>query len=104
MLINCKYRASKTVNKRNEEEVLPPPIKVQDVKTARQLASDITQTGAKLYDLMENEATERQERSRALRFLDLAATTAEGSKEQQYIERKIREIIENTKQSVEDMR
>lgn len=92
------------MTKRNEEEVAPPPIKVQDVKAARQLASEITQTGAKLYDLMENEATERQERARALRFLDLAATTAEGSKEQQLIERKIREIIENTKQSVEDMR
>jgi clusterin-associated protein 1 len=97
---------------------------VQDVKVARQLASEITQSGAKLYDLMENETTERQERSRALRFLDQAATTAgsftfwfpllisliaspvllEGSKEQQFVERKIREIIENTKQAVEDMR
>lgn len=53
---------------------------------------------------MENEPTERQERARALRFLDQAATAAEGSKEQAYVERKIREIIENTKQSVEDMR
>jgi hypothetical protein len=55
---------------------LPPPIKVQDVKLARTLASEITQSGAKLYDLMENEANERMERARALRFLDQAATTA----------------------------
>ncbi len=53
---------------------------------------------------MENEVADRQERSRALRFLDNAATAAEGSKEQQYIERKIRELIDNTKQSVEDQR
>jgi hypothetical protein len=59
-----------------EDEKLPAPIKVQDVKVARQLASDITQSGAKLYDLLENESTERLERGRALRFLDQAATTA----------------------------
>lgn len=46
------------------------------MKVARQLASEITQSGAKLYDLLENEATERQERARALRFLDQAATSA----------------------------
>ena len=55
---------------------MPPPIKMQEVKTARQLASDITQSGARLYDLMENEATERVERARALRFLDQAASTS----------------------------
>lgn len=58
------------------EEPMPPSIKVQDIRTARTLASEITQTGAKLYDLLENEANERIERGRSLRFLDQAATTA----------------------------
>jgi hypothetical protein len=49
---------------------------MHDVKAARQLASDITQSGAKLYDLLENENTERQERAKALRFLDLAASAS----------------------------
>ena len=118
-----------------------------EVKTARQLASDITQSGAKLYDLMENEFTERVERARALRFLDQAASTSgmhlycrmfdfsmssllftiilvctvhllhyryvcvfvfvcisDGPREQAYIERSIRDIIENTKQQLEDVR
>lgn len=99
------YNASKTVSKKvsTEEESTPPPIKVQDVKFARGLASEITQSGAKLYDLLENESAERTERARALRFLDQAATSAEGSKDQVFVERKIREIIENTKQTVEDM-
>ncbi len=118
---------------------MPPPIKMQDVKTARQLASDITQSGAKLYDLLENEFVERTERARALRFLDQAASTsgtdsgkllffspshkciaiiltivqndlliinlyADGPREQAYIERSIRDIIESTKQSLEDAR
>jgi hypothetical protein len=49
---------------------------MHDVKAARQLASDITQSGAKLYDLLENENVERQERAKALRFLDLAASAS----------------------------
>jgi clusterin-associated protein 1 len=77
-LATLLYQASKTVSKKQsgEDESLPPPIKVQDVKLARSLASEITQSGAKLYDLMENENSERQERARALRFLDTVATTA----------------------------
>lgn len=69
-------RATQTAAKKVVEETVPPPIKMQDVKVARQLASDITQSGAKLYDLLENEYTERQERARALRFLDQAASTS----------------------------
>ncbi|RYH24588.1 hypothetical protein EON65_16620, partial [archaeon] len=49
---------------------------VQDVRTARTLASDITQIGAKLYDLMEHEVSERLARARALRFLDQVASSA----------------------------
>lgn len=97
-------RATQSAAKKNFEETVPPPIKMQDVKAARQLASDITQSGAKLYDLLENEHAERAERARALRFLDLAASTSDGPREQAYIERSIRDIIENTKQALEDAR
>ena len=40
-----------------------PPIKVQEVKGARSLASDITQRGAKLFDLLSTESTERYKMS-----------------------------------------
>jgi Na+-transporting methylmalonyl-CoA/oxaloacetate decarboxylase gamma subunit len=55
------YRATKSVNAKSglEDENVPPPVKVQDVKAARTLASEITQTGAKLYDLLATEASER---------------------------------------------
>jgi len=46
------------------------------VKAARVLASDITQSGATLYDLLETEAVDRLERARALRFLDQAASAS----------------------------
>lgn len=75
------------------------PIKVGDVRTVRTLASDITNTGAKVFDLMEYEMTERTERARAIRFLDQVA-----SGNDQYVERSLREIIEVTKQTVEDSR
>jgi Clusterin-associated protein-1 len=35
------------------------PIKVQDIKAARILASEITQSGAKLFDMLAFEASER---------------------------------------------
>lgn len=35
------------------------PVKVQDVKAARVLASEITQSGARLFDMLAHEAKER---------------------------------------------
>jgi hypothetical protein len=35
------------------------PIKVQDIKAARTLASEITQSGAKLYDMLAFEGADR---------------------------------------------
>ena len=96
-------RAVLSKSKKPEDEAIPPPVKVQDVKTSRMLASDITQSGAKLFDLLATEALDRQERARALRFVDVAATASEGSREQQFLERSLRDIVDSTKQSVEDM-
>jgi hypothetical protein len=72
----CCCRATQTAAKKYTEETVVPPIKLQEVKTARLLASGITQSGAALFDLMENEYAERIERARALRFLDQAASTS----------------------------
>jgi hypothetical protein len=69
-------RATKSTSKKFDDETVPAPIKVADVKIARQLASDLTQSGAKLFDLMENEVADRAERARALRFLDQTASTS----------------------------
>jgi len=103
MLINV-HRATKSISTKLLDDTPPAPIRIQDVKSARVLASDITQSGAKLFDMLAGEKEERQERARALRFLDLSTSAADGPKEQAYIERSIREIIENTKQALEDMR
>lgn len=103
-IANLLYKAIKSVSSSTDDINIPHPVKVQEVKVARTLASDITQSGAKLFDFLATEATDRQERTRSLRFLDMTATAAEGSREQQFIERCLREIIDGTRQAVEDAR
>mmetsp|Transcript_11237 Transcript_11237/g.11263 ORF Transcript_11237/g.11263 Transcript_11237/m.11263 type:complete len:451 (-) Transcript_11237:213-1565(-) len=103
-LASLLYRATQSVPKRLEDEQSMQPIKVQDVKVARTLASDITQLGAKLYDLLASEAQNRQERAQAMRFLDVVGSSAEGSREHEHIARSLREIVEQTKTGVDDMR
>jgi len=58
-LATLLYKSTKAVSLSHDNEPPPPPIKVQDVKTARILASEITQSGAKLYDLLASEISER---------------------------------------------
>ena len=102
-LATLLYKASRSTNT-SLDDAPPPPIKIQDVKAARTLASDITQGGAKLYDLLSAEAKNRQERIQALRFLDQAGASSEGSKEQQYMQRSLDEIIAQTRRAVEDLK
>ncbi len=74
-LATLLYKSIQTSQNAEKEEAVPTPIKVQDVKAARVLASDITQSGAKLYDLLANEVADRYERLQTLRFLDQAGTS-----------------------------
>jgi hypothetical protein len=53
------FKAVQSKNTKPEDEKVPAPVKVQDVKTSRILASEITHSGAKLFDLLATEATDR---------------------------------------------
>lgn len=103
-LATLLYKATKTSSLPLDDDTVPPPIKILDVKAARGLASEITQSGAKLYEILEHEVTNRPERLQALRFLDLVGGAHEGSREHQFMESSARELIEHTRQNVEDMR
>jgi clusterin-associated protein 1 len=103
-LATLLYRAIKSTHTQLNTDEPPPQIKVSDVKAARLLASEITHSGTKVYDLLADEAVGRQDRARAIRFLDQAASSTDGSREQAYVERSIRELIDTSKQSVEDMK
>uniref|UniRef100_K3WZQ5 Clusterin-associated protein 1 n=1 Tax=Globisporangium ultimum (strain ATCC 200006 / CBS 805.95 / DAOM BR144) TaxID=431595 RepID=K3WZQ5_GLOUD len=75
--------------------------RVKDPKATRQLSSDITQSGAKLFDLLEAELDVRDARQHALRFLDAISNNSENSSEQKYLERSIKEILQQTQENVE---
>lgn len=103
-LATLLYKATKTSSAPMDDVEVPPPIKILDVKAARGLASEITQSGAKLYEILEHEITNRPDRVQALRFLDVMGSAHEGSREYQFMESSARELIEHTRQAVEDMR
>ena len=77
VVIYCR-RASRSI-KGPLDDTPQPPIKIQEVKAARTLASEITQGGAKLYDLLSVETKNRQERLQALRFMDQAGASSGSS-------------------------
>jgi len=69
--------------------------KLHNLKAARQLASEITESGAKLFDLLGQEKDLKQSRDKALEFLDSISRNLDTNTEQVYIEKCIGNIIDN---------
>lgn len=78
--------------------------KAKDVKGARALAPDITESGAKLYDLLGSELELREERTRALSFLDAISNTMASTNEHQFIERKIKDLISGSQDQMDTLK
>jgi len=78
--------------------------KAKDVKGARALAPDITESGAKLYDLLGSEIELREDRNRALSFLDAISNTMASTNEHQFMERKIKDLISSSSDQMETMK
>jgi len=62
---------------------------LHNLKAARQLATEITESGAKLYDLIGQEKELKGAREKALEFLDSISRNLDTNTEQVYIERTI---------------
>ena len=77
--------------------------KLQNLKSARELASEITETGAKLFDLLSREKDLKEARDRALSFLDNISRNLDSNAEQEYIRNCIRDIINNQTGSLSQM-
>jgi clusterin-associated protein 1 len=69
--------------------------KLHNLKAARQLATEITESGAKLYDLLGSERELKESREKALEFLDSISRNLDTNTEQVYIEKCIGGIIDN---------
>ena len=94
-------RANVSADAGNEEfegSAMPPQ---NNIKNARLLATEITERGARLHDLLGNEKQVRDERSKALRFLDAMTSNLNTSVENQYVEKSARELVDLKKQEIE---
>jgi clusterin-associated protein 1 len=76
--------------------------RVKDPKATRQLSSDITQSGAKLFELLEAELDVRDQRAHALRFLDALSNSSDpNSVEQKYLSRSLHELVATMQENVD---
>lgn len=73
---------------------------LSDLKATRLIANEITDRGAKLYDLLGNEDEMRDARTKALRFLDAVASNLDSRSEHAYLERTVRDTITAAKENV----
>lgn len=67
------------------------------------MASEITETGAKLFDLLSREKDLKEARDRALSFLDNISRNLDSNAEQEYIRNCIRDIINTQTGSLSQM-
>jgi clusterin-associated protein 1 len=99
-------RANVATDESEAEEVDPVglPSQIKNVKGARALATDITERGARLFDLLGKERDVRVERSRALRFLDAISGNLDSTSEHRYVEGRARDLVAGLKETIEGMR
>ena len=77
--------------------------KLYNLKQARQLASEITDNGYKLYEQLSKEKDLRQARGKAIEFLDNISRNLDSNTENEYIDKCIRDIISEHKESLVQM-
>jgi len=104
-IANMLYRAQSSSNKDEEDSGIDitKSSKLQNLSGAKTLASEITESGAKLFDLLGKEKELREAREKALGFLDNISRNLDSGAEQDYIKRCIRDIIQNQTGSLSQM-
>merc|ERR1719198_636013 len=84
----------------DEAELAPLASRLKDIKGARALASEITDRGARLYDLLGKEKDVKSDRTRALRFLDAISSNLESTAEVAHIEKSIQVLVSGVKETI----
>jgi len=101
------YDAQKSVNEKSEintDENFGLSSKLSDLKSTRSLCSQIVETGAGLFDLLQKEADTRQDREKALRFLDGMSRNLESNSEHEVVERAVMSMLGNHGQNLENLK
>lgn len=100
------YSASRVQAEKEEadgEEPTTMPSQLKNIKGARALATEITEGGARLFDLLGKERQVRHERAKALKFLDAIAGNLDSTAEHEYVEKSIQELVSAMKENIENM-
>ena len=76
--------------------------KLADLKSTHALGAEITEMGAKIYDLLRQEQDLRDARSKALRLLDQLSTSNMSGKDEVHkmVQRKLRALVEAATENV----
>ena len=77
--------------------------KSNSLKQAKQLATEITESGAKLFDLLSKEKNLKESRQKAIDFLESISKNLDSNKENEYIEKCLRNIISSQTESMISM-
>lgn len=94
------YKAMQSTDQVDEDEMNTQMIdfatnsKLHNLKAARQLANEITESGAKLFEYLSVEPELKEQREKALEFLESISRNLDSNSEQAYIEKCIRNIID----------
>jgi len=78
--------------------------RLSDLKNTRQLCSQIVETGAGLFDLLQKEVDLRQDREKALRFLDGMSRNLDSNSEHEVVERAVAQLLGGHGQNLEQLK
>merc|ERR1719335_1405376 len=101
------YDAQKSVNEKSEfnsDESFGLSSKLSDLKSTRSLCSQIVETGAGLFDLLQKEGATRNDREKALRFLDGMSKNLDSNTEHEVVERAVMSMLGNHGQNLDQLK
>jgi len=78
--------------------------KLADLKSTRSLCSQIVETGAGLFELLQKESDIRQDRDKALRFLDGMSRNLGSNSESEVVERAVSSLLGSHSQNLEQLK
>eukprot|EP00931_Biecheleriopsis_adriatica_P030538 TRINITY_DN17_c1_g1_i1.p1 TRINITY_DN17_c1_g1~~TRINITY_DN17_c1_g1_i1.p1 ORF type:complete len:445 (+),score=137.86 TRINITY_DN17_c1_g1_i1:91-1425(+) len=78
--------------------------KLADLKSTRSLCSQIVETGASLFELLQKEQEVRQDREKALRFLDGMSRNLGSNSESEMVERAVSQLLGNHSANLEQLK
>lgn len=97
-------RVNEEVKKSGAADTTALNSRTKDIKSARSLASEITELGARLYDYLGKEKDVKEERLRALTFLDAVSGNLDSTSEHRYIQKSINDLISSVSEDIESMK